>query len=53
MLVAVWIPRERIIDQPIKLSGFGDDASFALFHINLNLIIGPLRADTEFLVIDA
>lgn len=36
-LEAMVTPRDRIVKQPVKVSGFGGDTSFTLDFINLDL----------------
>lgn len=53
MLEATGVPRDRIVEQPIEVSGLEVSASFTLCYINLNLTIGPILEVTLFHLIDA
>lgn len=50
MLEDLQIPRDRIIGY--EVSGFGGSAFFTLSYTNLDLAIEPMRAATQFHVID-
>lgn len=41
-LMVVGIPSEIIIEQPIKVSGFGSSASFTIGYNNLEPMVQPL-----------
>lgn len=42
MLEEVKIPRDRVVEQSVEVSGFGDTAPFTLGYINVDLTIGPI-----------
>lgn len=50
---AIGVPRENIMRQPIKVSGFDGDRTNILGFVNLDLIMWPIWAAHRFHVIDA
>lgn len=51
ILEAVGNPRDRIVEQPVEVFSFGGGASFTFEYINIELIIGIMRAAYRHLYI--
>ncbi|GMQ03611.1 hypothetical protein CsSME_00049357 [Camellia sinensis var. sinensis] len=47
------IPQKHLVRQPISITGFGNQKIKTMGHVQLDLVVGPIRSTTKFHVIEA
>lgn len=50
MLGLVRIAREHVVEQPIEVYGFGENVSFKLHNVIVDLAMGPFETTTRFIL---